>query len=52
MYMGVAMTMTIFRVVVTVLSFSVFVGLVAWVYAPKRRSSFEQMAQTVLGDET
>jgi cbb3-type cytochrome oxidase subunit 3 len=35
------------RIVLTVLSLSVFIALVIWVYSPKRRSRFEKLGRSL-----
>jgi cbb3-type cytochrome oxidase subunit 3 len=38
----------ILRIVLTVLSLGVFIGVMIWVYSPKRRSHFEKLGQSLL----
>jgi cytochrome c oxidase cbb3-type subunit IV len=39
------------RVIVTVLSFATFLGIVFWAYSGRRKSAFDRAARSVLEEE-
>ena len=45
------MDINLARILVTVLSFGVFVGILFWAYTDGRRARFEQAAQLPFADE-
>ncbi len=45
------MTLTDMRVIVTVVSFLCFIGIVLWAFSSHRSKSFEEAAQTPFLDE-
>ena len=40
------------RIVFTVLSFVVFIGIVLWAYSGKRKKAFQEAAQLALDDDS
>jgi cytochrome c oxidase cbb3-type subunit 4 len=39
------------RVIVTVVSFVTFIGIIVWAYSGRRRAAFDQAARSVLEEE-
>ncbi|WP_088281177.1 cbb3-type cytochrome c oxidase subunit 3 [Ideonella sp. A 288] len=45
------MELNVMRSVMTVISFIVFVGIIAWSYSRRRREAFDEAASLALGDD-
>jgi cytochrome c oxidase cbb3-type subunit IV len=45
------MDLNTLRIIMTVISFAVFVGIIAWALAPANRAAFEEASLIPLGDD-